>query len=94
MSKAERGFIVFTGVDANGIAQTGLTALINDRNTTLTVPWAVSSDREGDQEITWLIEDEDGTEHEIVVTVNVEIASGGDSTVISYTKGDYVIDPE
>lgn len=94
MSKAERGYIVFTGVDANGIAQTGLTALINDRNTTLTVPWAVSSDREGDQEITWLIEDEDGTEHEIVVTVNVEIASGGDSTTISYTKGDYVIDPE
>lgn len=94
MSKAERGFIVFTGVDANGIAQTGLTALINDRNTTLTVPWAVSSDREGDQEITWLIEDEDGTEHEIVVTVNVDIASGGDSTTISYTKGDYVIDPE
>jgi hypothetical protein len=94
MSKAERGFIVFTGVDANGIAQTGLTALINDRNTTLTVPWAVSSDREGDQEITWLIEDEDGTEHEIVVTVNVEIASGGDSTTISYTKGNYEIDPE
>lgn len=94
MSKAERGYIVFTGVDANGIAQTGLTALINDRNTTLTVPWAVSSDREGDQEITWLIEDEDGTEHEIVVTVNVDIASGGDSTTISYTKGDYVIDPE
>lgn len=92
MSKAERGYIVFTGVDANGIAQTGLTALINDRNTTLTVPWAVSSDREGDQEITWLIEDEDGTEHEIVVTVNVEIASG--YTIISYTKGDYVIDPE
>jgi hypothetical protein len=94
MSKAERGFIVFTGVDANGIAQTGLTALINDRNTTLEVPWAVSSDREGDQEITWLIEDEDGTEHEIVVTVNVDIASGGDSTTISYTKGNYVIDPE
>ena len=94
MSKAERGYIVFTGVDANGIAQTGLTALINDRNTTLTVPWAVSSDREGDQEITWLIEDEDGTEHEIVVTVNVEIASGGNDTIISYTKGDYVIDPE
>lgn len=94
MSKAERGFIVFTGVDANGIAQTGLTALINDRNTTLEVPWAVSSDREGDQEITWLIEDEDGTEHEIVVTVNVDIASGGESTVISYTKGNYVIDPE
>jgi hypothetical protein len=94
MSKAERGYIVFTGVDANGIAQTGLTALINDRNTTLTVPWAVSSDREGDQEITWLIEDEDGTEHEIVVTVNVEIASGGNDTIISYTKGNYVIDPE
>jgi hypothetical protein len=94
MSKAERGYIVFTGVDANGIAQTGLTALINDRNTTLTVPWAVSSDREGDQEITWLIEDEDGTEHEIVVTVNVDIASGGDSTTISYTKGNYEIDPE
>ena len=94
MSKAERGYIVFTGVDANGIAQTGLTALINDRNTTLTVPWAVSSDREGDQEITWLIEDEDGTEHEIVVTVNVEIASGGNYTIISYTKGDYEIDPE
>lgn len=92
MSKAERGYIVFTGVDANGIAQTGLTALINDRNTTLTVPWAVSSDREGDQEITWLIEDEDGTEHEIVVTVNVDV--DGNSTVISYTKGDYVIDPE
>lgn len=94
MSKAERGYIVFTGVDANGIAQTGLTALINDRNTTLTVPWAVSSDREGDQDITWLIEDEDGTEHEIVVTVNVDIASGGNDTIISYTKGDYVIDPE
>lgn len=94
MSKAERGYIVFTGVDANGIAQTGLTALINDRNTTLTVPWAVSSDREGDQDIIWNITDEDGTEHEIVVTVNVEIASGGNDTIISYTKGDYVIDPE
>ena len=94
MSKAERGFIVFTGVDANGIAQTGLTALINDRSTTLEVPWAVSSDREGDQEITWLIEDEDGTEHKIVVTVNVDIASGGNDTIISYTKGNYVIDPE
>ena len=92
MSKAERGFVVFTGVDANGIAQTGLTALINDRSTTLTVPWAVSSDREGDQDITWLIEDEDGTEHEIVVTVNVDV--DGNDTIISYTKGDYVIDPE
>ena len=94
MSKAERGFIVFTGVDANGIAQTGLTALINDRSTTLEVPWAVPSDREGDQDIIWNITDEDGNVHTIVVTVNVEVTSGGDSTVISYTKGDYEIDPE
>lgn len=94
MSKAERGYIVFTGVDANGIAQTGLTALINDRSTTLEVPWAVSSDREGDQDIIWNITDEDGNVHTIVVTVNVEIASGGNDTIISYTKGDYVIDPE
>jgi predicted HAD superfamily phosphohydrolase YqeG len=90
MSKAERGYIVFTGVDANGIAQTGLTALINDRNTTLVVPWEVPEDHRGNNKaIEWLIDSEDGKTYKVTVRVNISVSGG--KTTTAYTKGSYTI---
>ena len=72
-------------VYGSGIAETGLTALVNDRDTTLTVPWAAS--QTGSKNIIWNIESDDGSTY--TVTVPVTITVSGSSTTVSYTKGTY-----
>ena len=69
----------------SGIAETGLTAIVNDRDTVLTVPWACSNT--GAQNIVWTIESDDGETYRI--TVPVTVAVSGSTSTISYTKGTY-----
>ena len=68
-----------------GIAETGLTAVVNDKTTKLTVPWAVSTT--GNKNIVWEITGDDG--HKYTLTVPVTIAVSGSSTTVTYTKGTY-----
>lgn len=69
----------------SGIAETGLTAVVNDRDTVLTVPWACSNT--GTQNIVWTIDSDDGETYK--VTVPVTVAVSGSTSTISYTKGTY-----
>lgn len=72
-------------VQPGGVAKTGLTTLINDRDTSLTVPWAVSET--GTKNIVWNIESDDGNTY--TVTVPVKITVSNNSTTVSYTAGTY-----
>ena len=69
----------------SGIAETGLTAIVNDRDTVLTVPWSCSNT--GTQNIVWTIDSDDGETYK--VTVPVTVAVSGSTSTISYTKGTY-----
>ena len=72
-------------VQPGGVAKTQLTALINDRDTSLTVPWAVSET--GTKNIVWNIKSNDGNTY--TVTVPVTITASNNSTTVSYTVGTY-----
>lgn len=86
MATTERGgYVVLPKVFKSGIAETGLTAIVNDRDTVLTVPWACSNT--GTQNIVWTIESDDGETYRI--TVPVTVAVSGSTSAISYTKGTY-----
>lgn len=86
MATTERGgYSVLPKVYKSGIAETGLTAIVNDRDTVLTVPWACSNT--GAQNIVWTIESDDGNTYR--VTVPVTVAVTGSTSTISYTKGTY-----
>lgn len=76
---------LFPTVHTGGIAETGLTAVVNDRTTKLTVPWAASTT--GNKSIEWQIASDDG--HTYKLTVPVTIAVSGTSTTVTYTKGTY-----
>ena len=69
----------------SGIAETDLTAVINDRDTSLTVPWVVSET--GTKNIVWNIKSSDGNTY--TVTVPVTITASNNSTTVSYTAGTY-----
>lgn len=73
--------IVYEG----GIAETSLTAVVNDRTTKLTVPWAVTTT--GSKNIVWKVTGDDG--HEYTITVPVTIAVSNDTTTVTYTGGTY-----
>ncbi len=78
-------FPILPKVYESGIAETGITALVNDRNTQLKVPWEVSTI--GNKNIEWLVTDDNGQQYKI--TVPVVIAVSGGSTTVTYTKGTY-----
>ena len=72
-------------VQPGGVAKTGLTTLINDRDTSLTVPWAVSET--GTKNIVWNIKSNDGNTY--TVTVPVKVTASNNSPTVSYTAGTY-----
>ena len=76
---------LFPKVYNSGFANTGITSVINDRNTVLTVPWAVPSSQRGNKNITWSIKSDNGSTY--TVTVPVAVAVDGNSTTVTYTKG-------
>ena len=92
MSKAERGWQVFTKCDEYGIANSGLAAVINDRDTSLIVPWHVPTDLTTDPiEIEWDIEDEEG--HTWFIKVPVTLSNNFDGTATAYyEKGTYTVE--
>ena len=69
----------------SGIAETGITALVNDRNTQLKVPWEVS--QTGTKNIEWLVTSENGQQYKITVPVVIAVSNG--TTTVTYTKGTY-----
>lgn len=81
---------LFPKVTESGFMNTGVTALINDRDTSLVVPWEVPEDHRGNNKaIEWLIDSEDGKTYKVTVRVNISVSGG--KTAIAYTKGSYTI---
>ena len=74
-------------VYASGIAKTGLTSIINDRNTSLTVPWEAS--QTGNKNIVWTIASDDTKTYRVTVPVSISVSSG--STTVSYAKNSVTI---
>lgn len=80
-------YSLFPTVYDNGIAKTGVTAVINDRDTSVTVPW--DAGRTGSQSIVWEIENELGDTVTVTVPVTLTVSNG--STTAAYTQGDVTI---
>lgn len=78
-------FPILPKVYESGIAETGITALVNDRNTQLKVPWEVS--QTGTKNIEWLVTSENGQQYKITVPVVIAVSNG--VTTVTYTKGTY-----
>jgi hypothetical protein len=93
MSKPERGYQVFTAVDEYGFANSGLSAVINDRDTSLTVPWEAShtSTAADPTIITWHIKSEDGLTYTVTVPVVVTYDSSTQQSTVTYTHGTYTV---
>ena len=71
----------------NGVAETGVTAVVNDRDTSITVPW--DAGRTGSKDIVWRITNDLG--REVTVTVPVTLTVNDGSTTATYAKGAAVI---
>lgn len=85
---------LFPKVTESGFVNTGVSAVINDRNTELTVPWAVpesqrSSGSDPDKNFIWKIKSEDGVTYTVTVAVNISVS--GNTTTVKYTKGHVTI---
>lgn len=81
---------LFPKVTESGFVGTGVTAVINDRDTSLVVPWEVPEDHRGNNKaIEWLIDSENGKTYKVTVRVNISVSGG--KTTIAYTKGAYTI---
>ena len=80
----------------SGIAETGVTAIVNDRFHQLRVPWEIS--HTGSQKIKWIVESDDGNRYIVTVPVyatNEEVTEEGQTFTqgwVSYQAGDYTIE--
>lgn len=91
MSKPERGYQVFTAVDEYGFANTGLSAVINDRDTSVTVPWQVSQTGNLPKNIEWAIKSDNGVTYTVTVPVLITYNSTTGKSTATYSKGTYRI---
>lgn len=84
---------LFPKVLNSGIAKTGITAVINDRDTTLTVPWEAAHKSEDDTpiRIKWDIKSDDGSTYRVTIPVLVTYDSTADESTAAYTHGTYTI---
>ena len=80
-------YALFPTVYDNGVAETGVTAVVNDRDTSITVPW--DAGRTGSKDIVWRITNDLG--REVTVTVPVTLTVNDGSTTAAYAKGAAVI---
>lgn len=76
-------------VHASGFAETGISAIINDRDTSVSVPWEVS--QTGDKDIEWTIESDNGYTYIVTIPVRISYDSATQKSTATYTKGTYTI---
>jgi hypothetical protein len=80
----------------SGIAETGVTAIVNDRFHQLRVPWEIS--HTGQQNVKWVVESDDGNKYTVTVPVyaqNVEVTEEGQTFTqgrVTYQAGDYTVE--
>ena len=84
---------LFPRVTEEGLANTGLTAVINDRDTKLVVPWEAAHKSEGNVpiDIEWQIKSEDGHTYRVIVPVLVKYNSSTGESTATYRKGTYFV---
>lgn len=78
---------VIDEVYPSGIAETGITALISDRKTTLEVPWQISNT--GVQMVKWYITSDNGTRYKVTVPVYASNQAADASHPTAYAVIDY-----
>lgn len=85
---------LFPRVTEEGFANTGLTAVINDRDTSLIVPWEAAHKSEDDVPIPikWHIKSEDGETYIVTVPVLVTYDSETGESTAAYTHGTYTVE--
>lgn len=76
-------------VHASGFAETGISAIINDRDTSVSVPWQVS--QTGDKNIEWTIESDNGYTYIVTIPITISYDSTTGKSTATYTKGTYTI---
>ena len=80
---------LFPKVSESGFVNPGFTAIINDRNTSVTVPWAVT--QTGNKNIVWSVKSDNGTTYTVTVPVTVAYNSSAGTSTATYTKGTYTV---
>lgn len=85
---------LFPKVTESGFMNTGVTALINDRDTSLVVPWEAAHKSEDDVpiDIEWQIKSEDGNTYRVIVPVLVKYNSSTGESTATYTHGTYTVE--
>lgn len=76
-------------VHASGFAETGISSIVNDRDTSVTVPW--DAGRTGSKDIVWTIDSDNGNTYTVTVPVTLSHDSTTGKTTAAYTKGTYSI---
>lgn len=90
-------FDVIKAVYPSGVAETGLTTIVNDRFTQLRVPWTFGSSQLGEKYINWILENDKQERYTAVVPVYVqnvtETIEGQEVTrgQVTYQQGDYFV---
>ena len=85
---------LFPRVTEEGFANTGLTAVINNRDTTLIVPWEAAKKSEGGVpiDIEWRIKSEDGNTYKVIVPVIVTYNSSTQKSTARYVHDTYIVE--
>lgn len=78
-------------VHASGFVETGISAIINDRDTSVSVPWEVSQTGEQPKDIEWLIESDNGNTYKVTIPIKITYDSTTGKSTATYTKGTYTI---
>ena len=82
---------LFPRVTEEGFANTGLTAVINDRDTSVSVPWEVSQADDLPKDIKWTIESDNGYTYIVTIPITITYDSTTGKSTATYTKGTYTI---
>lgn len=78
-------------VHASGFAETGISAIINDRDTSVSVPWEVSQADDQPKDIEWTIESDNGYTYIVTIPVTISYDSTTGKSTATYSKGTYTI---
>ena len=82
---------LFPKVTESGFANTGVSAVINDRDTSVTVPWQVSQTGNLPKNIEWTIKSDNGVTYTVTVPVLITYNSTTGKSTATYSKGTYRI---
>ena len=79
---------ILKAVYPSGIAEIGLSAIVNDRNMSVWVPWTVPH---SSCTIIWNVESDDGNTYiiNVPVSISAQTVGGISGTLAEYTKGTY-----